>query len=255
VAVRGALAGLGLHGAVLADLAQVVFELVDAPHDAPPVDLELRLAGATRVHAAAALLGQLHALAADARQPVAQLRELDLRLALLARRVLGEDVEDHRGAVERAALEDALEVELLRGCELLVEHDGVGVDLLGQLVDLLGLALADERAGVGRAAPLHDTGHDVRAGGVDQLLELVERRVGVLLGRGRDGDADEHDALAEVALDEAARLAAEVAEAAAVRVARGAVVAGRLASVAFSHAPSLPWVARCRRCGRTVRRG
>ena len=47
-----------------------------------------------------ALLRQLDAPAAQARQPVAQLRELDLHHALLAHRVLGEDVEDQRDAVD-----------------------------------------------------------------------------------------------------------------------------------------------------------
>ncbi len=59
--------------------------------------------------------------AAQARQPVAELRELDLHHALLARRVLGEDVEDQRDAIDDVDLEQLLEVALLRGRELVVE--------------------------------------------------------------------------------------------------------------------------------------
>ena len=70
--------------------------------DAPAVDLELGLTG-TAGPDAAALLGQLDAPAPQAGQPVAQLRELDLHHALLARRVLGEDVEDQRDAVDDVA--------------------------------------------------------------------------------------------------------------------------------------------------------
>ena len=49
---------------------------------------------------AGALLAELRAAAAQAGQAVAELRELDLHHALLARRVLGEDVEDQRDAVD-----------------------------------------------------------------------------------------------------------------------------------------------------------
>ena len=52
--------------------------------------------------------------AAQARQPVAQLRELDLDTPFLARRVLGEDVEDQRDAVDDVDLEQLFEVALLR---------------------------------------------------------------------------------------------------------------------------------------------
>ena len=92
------------------------------------------------------------AAAAQARQPVAQLRELDLDRALLARRVLGEDVEDQRDAVDDVDREQLLEVALLRGRELVVEDDDVDVERVADLAQLLGLALADVRRGVGRRA-------------------------------------------------------------------------------------------------------
>ena len=110
---------LALGGAVLVDLAQLGLELVDAALDAAAVDLELGLAGATGADAgaarrhAAALLGERRALAAEAGQPVAEQGQLDLGLALLAVGVLGEDVEDHRGAVDGGAPEELLEVALL----------------------------------------------------------------------------------------------------------------------------------------------
>ena len=137
-------------------------------------------------------------------QPVAQQRELDLRLALGAARVLGEDVEDHRGAVDRRAAEQPLEVALLGGGERLVEHDGVGVDGEAQLVQLGDLALAEVGGGVRRVAALHEPREHVGARGVDEQGELVEPGldvVGVVPG---EDDADEHDALADGALDERA---------------------------------------------------
>ena len=59
------------------------------------------------------LLGERRALAPEAGQPVAEQGQLDLGLALLAVGVLGEDVEDHRGAVDGGAAEQLLEVALL----------------------------------------------------------------------------------------------------------------------------------------------
>ena len=115
--------------------------------------------------------------APQARQPVAELGQLDLGLALLAVGVLGEDVEDHRGAVDGRAAEDLLEVALLRGRELVVEDDRVGVDRLERdLAELLGLALADVGGRVGRGAALHDARDHVGAGGVDELARARRGR-------------------------------------------------------------------------------
>src|SRR3954451_22026653 len=94
----GASAGLALRVAVLGHVAQLGLELVDAPHQAPAVDLELGLARTAGADAGA-LLAEAATGPAQPRQPVAQLGQLDLGLALLAVGVLGEDVEDHRGAV------------------------------------------------------------------------------------------------------------------------------------------------------------
>ena len=52
--------------------------------------------------------------AAQARHAVAELRELDLQHSLLARRVLGEDVEDQRDAIHYVGFEELLQVPLLR---------------------------------------------------------------------------------------------------------------------------------------------
>jgi hypothetical protein len=99
-----ALAALALQLAGGGELAEIAFELGDPAHDAPPVDLELGLATTEAGTHAAALLGQVGVLAApQSRQPVPQQRQLDLCLALERVCVLAEDVEDHRGAVDRRA--------------------------------------------------------------------------------------------------------------------------------------------------------
>ena len=196
-------AALALQRAGGGELLEIGLELGDPAHDPPTVDLELGLAAAEAGADAAALLRQVGgATAAQARQPVAQQRQLDLGLALERVRVLGEDVEDHRRAVDRRAAEQLLEVELLCRRQFVVEHDGVGVDGDADLLQLLGLALADVPRVVGRVATLHDTRHDVGAGGVDEQLELVEAGVDRRLVDSGEGDGDEHDLLPEGAVDQ-----------------------------------------------------
>ena len=145
----------------------------------------LRLARALPGADAAGLAGVAAAHAPpQAGQAVAQHGQLDLGLALEGVGVLAEDVEDHRGAVDGGATEQLLQVVLLGRGELVVEDDGVGVDGEAHLLQLLGLALADEVRRVGRSRRCTSAGHLVGAGGVDQERELVEARLGVVVGAG-----------------------------------------------------------------------
>ena len=99
-----------LHGADLAP------QLRHAGADAAAVELDLGLTGPAPADADAAccaatdLPGERLTPAAQARQQVGQLRELDLRLAVAGARVLGEDVEDQGGAVDHLDLELVLQL-------------------------------------------------------------------------------------------------------------------------------------------------
>ena len=123
--------------------------------DPAPVGLDLGLAGAAAPDPATAgdpatrLPGHRLAPAAEPGQQVRELRELDLGLALPAPGVLGEDVEDQRGAVDDLDLDDALERAQLAGRELAVADHGVGTGRhdVGQFG---GLARADVGRRVGR---------------------------------------------------------------------------------------------------------
>ena len=201
LAVAAAGAAAALQRARALDVAQVGLELVHAPDEAAAVHLELRLARAPGADATG-LLAERRAAAAQARQPVAQQRQLHLRLALGAARVLGEDVEDHRGAVDGGAAEQLLQVAVLRRRQLVVEDDRVGVEAAAERGDLLRLAAPDEGGRVGRVAPLHDPAHDVGARAVHQLRQLVELLVDQLVGEPGEDDPDEDDPLPERALDE-----------------------------------------------------
>ncbi len=65
--------------------------------------------------------------APHSREVVLELSQLDLELALGGVRVVGEDVEDHRGAVDHGHAERLLEVALLPRRELVVDGNEVRV--------------------------------------------------------------------------------------------------------------------------------
>ena len=200
---RAATATLALRGAVLGQAVEIALEPRDAREDPPAVDLELGLAGTAGTDESAAcaatctLLAELLALPAQAGESVAQLRELDLHHAFLAACVLGEDVEDQRDAIDDVDLEQALEVALLRGRELVVEDDEVDVERVGELLQLLGLAGTDVGRGVGRVAPLQHELDGLGARGVGEARELLERRLGGFDVARADARAHEQRALAQ----------------------------------------------------------
>src|SRR5690606_5898750 len=111
---------------------ELAAQLGHALADAAPVELDLGLTGAAAADAdtaggpAADLPGQVAAPAAQPRQEVLQLGQLDLRLALAALGVLGEDVEDQRGAVDDLDLDDVFELTQLARGQLAVADHRVG---------------------------------------------------------------------------------------------------------------------------------
>ena len=208
------LAAPALHAAVLFDVAELGLQLVDTPLDAPAVGLQLGLPRPSGADPPG-LLAEPPA-PAQSGKPVAELGQLHLGLALLAAGVLGKDVENHRGAVDGGATEDLLQVELLGRAQLVVEHHGVGVELLAHLQDLVDLALADVGGRIRRAAALDQPSHLVGPGGVDELGQLVQAGVGAGRVGPSQGDAHQHDLLPEGPLDERARLPAVGSEPASV---------------------------------------
>ena len=177
---------------------QLAPQLGDALGDPTPVDLELRLAGTAGPDAGAAghpatpLPGQRNTPATQPRQQVVQLGEFDLRLALLGAGVLGEDVQDQRGAVDHLDLQLLLQVAQLAGRQLAVADHRVGAGAVDQFGQLDDLARADVGRRVGAVAALDHRVQHHRAGGLGEPGELGHRLLG-FVGRRARPDADEHD--------------------------------------------------------------
>ena len=157
--------------------------------DAPPVGLQLGLTGTTHTHAAAGaaapagttgLPGQRLTPTAQSGQQVLQLGQLDLRLTFLALGVLGEDVEDQRGAVDDLDLGALLQVAQLRRGQLTVTDDRVGAGGEHHRAKIVDLAAADVRGRVGSGTTLDEPFEHLRTGGLGQRGELGQRvfRVG-----------------------------------------------------------------------------
>jgi len=124
--VTSPVAGLGLGRPVLADASEVGLQTGDPAHEPTAIHLQLRLPGSPGPDAAG-LLAENTPRVAEPREPVPKLSQLDLGLALRAAGVLGEDVKDHRRAIQRRSLQDRLEVSLLCRGEVVIKDHGVGV--------------------------------------------------------------------------------------------------------------------------------
>ena len=175
----------GLHARDL--LAQLRHPRVDPA----PVDLDLRFTGAAAADPeppggpATDLPRQRLAPPAQARQQVLHLGQLDLGLALLGAGVLGEDVQDQRGAVDDLHLDDLLEFAQLGRGQLSVADDRVGADRDDDVSQLLGLARSDVGGRVRAVATLDEPIEHQRPGGFGQPGQLGQRvlRLGQRPGR------------------------------------------------------------------------
>ena len=88
--------------------------------------------------------------AGEPRQQILELRELDLPLPFPRSRAAGEDVEDQLRAVDHLPIEALFDVAQLRRRQLVVEDDDIGSHPRAFRRELVELAAADERRGIGR---------------------------------------------------------------------------------------------------------
>jgi hypothetical protein len=162
-----------LLSAGAADGFKFVLELKQAALDAATVGFELRFTRSSGSDATAELRHGFTP-AGEAWEHVFKLGELDLQLAFAGAGVAREDVEDELGAIDGAARQGVFKVAKLRGAEIVIEDDNVGLRRRSDAVDLLDFAAADERGRISFGAPLLSFRNDVGTGAGDEFAELFE---------------------------------------------------------------------------------
>ena len=109
----------------------------------------------------------------------------------MCRRAAGEDVEDERCAIDDLDVERTLEVALLGGAEIVVDHDHVVADVVAPGLDLVELPFADVGAGQGMRELLCYRADDLNVDGFGQPRQFFQRiggRPGLILTL--DGDQE-----------------------------------------------------------------
>ena len=137
------------------------------------VGLDLRLPRSPRADPATEPL-EVAPQPAHPREVVLELGQLDLQLALGAARVGGEDVEDHRRAIDDRQPDGLLEVALLAGGQLIVAGDQVRLARLRGGLRLLDLPRAEVGIRMRLLTALDHLAHDRHPGGSQQLAQLGE---------------------------------------------------------------------------------
>src|SRR5659263_151936 len=149
----------------------------------PLVNLELGLAWAPGADATAQPR-EFDTLATHAGQVEFELRQLHLQLSFSGVGMLGEDVEDERGAIDDPHAELVLEVTLLGGRKLVLDNHQVGLQAGDFLLELNQLALAEVGMGYGMVPTLNHFTSIFGAGGGQQLAQLGQRLIPLLIRRG-----------------------------------------------------------------------
>lgn len=155
------------------DVLEVAAQDRDAALDAPAIDLELGFAGT----AGADTTAEAREIRADTDQirlAIAQLRELDLKLALTAAGVARKDVQNQHRAIDDRHGDHLFEVLSLTRAQIVEHEDEIRFVFFHQIGDLARLAGADQRRRVDVIAPLNDARDDLRTGCLRERFEFYE---------------------------------------------------------------------------------
>lgn len=119
-------------------------------------------------------------LAGQPRQEIFELGELNLQLAFVAARPLGEDVQDQLAAIDDSNLKRGFKITLLRGREIFIDDNQVGVSFLQRFLNFVDLAAADQsrwRDALNVLAVLFENRRTRRLGQSFELFEVeIQRR-------------------------------------------------------------------------------
>ncbi len=114
--------------------------------------------------------------ARETRQPVLQLGQFDLELALTCIGMLGEDVENERRPVDHLDVlaKDGLQFALVPRRKLVVEEHHIRLQFIDERLHLFHLARADIGGAIGFIEALDGLTDDVNAGRIGQQCKLFQ---------------------------------------------------------------------------------
>ena len=156
-----------------AEISRISFsQLEDSSFDAPPVHLQLFLAGAARADAAAQAR-KIGRLAPQTRQRVFELRQLHLQAAFPCLRALCKYIEYERRAVDHLDAQRILQIFDGERRKLVVRDHQIGVQGRNLQRKRMRHALADVIPGVRRGPVLDDLFEHHRARRIGQALQFL----------------------------------------------------------------------------------
>ena len=165
---------------MLFQLGKLGLERFHAAADMAAVGLDFRLAGTSGADTASQT-GHLNALAGQTRQHVFELRQLDLQFALFGTRAERKNIQNQGGAVNDADVGEVFDIFYLRRGKLAVNDNQIYLLRLTNLLDFLQLAGADVGGAFRLLQLLRDRKGRLGAGAFDKLLQLIERRLRVVV--------------------------------------------------------------------------
>ncbi len=108
------------------------------------IQFQLRFTGSAQADAAAALALQMRPTAHQPAGHMLELRQLNLQLAFMGTRALGEDIENETGAIDYPALGQLLQIAFLDRRQGLVDKDQIRAQSALAFSELLGLTAAEK---------------------------------------------------------------------------------------------------------------
>lgn len=166
------------------DIAETSLQIGDASVDKSAVGFELLFTRALTAADATLDAFQVSPHPGQSRPHVQQLRQFHLQLRFVRPGMRRKDIEDHLATVHDLCTGLLFNVLALRGAEVIVEHDQVGIATSDQLFQFDKFAATDVCAGVRLVPYLHQVSDNFGAGRFRQAPHFIEGTVAIFFLRG-----------------------------------------------------------------------
>ncbi len=164
------------------DLVELLFDTGQPLLDEPPVGLDLGLAGAADEAEAAALALKMGPGAHQPALLIAEMGMLHLQRAFPGARPATEDLQNQAGAIQHLGFPGPLQVALLAGRQLGIDHHQLGLALGNESRDLGDLSAPHEKGRYRGPQPHDDVAHDLDVNRPGKPHGFTQSRLGRTVG-------------------------------------------------------------------------